>query len=139
MTPVLCRVKDDPDNGSYGDCVRACVASILNMDGDAVPHFFHDNCSGRVGNDRIAAFLRPLGFAPFLVNYPGDITRDDILDMMAVMNSNVYYMLFGRTENGDHVVVCKGGKQVHNPSWIGSPLIAAGEHGFWTVMVIARS
>lgn len=139
MKPVLCRIKDDPENGSYGDCVRACIASILELDGDAVPHFFHDNCDGQTGNARITTFLQPLGLAPFLVNYPGSLTRDDILEMMAVLNGNAYYLLFGRTDTGDHVVVCHGGKQVHNPSWIASPLVAAGEHGYWTVMVLARS
>lgn len=31
--------KHDPDNGVYGDCFRACVASLLEMELSDVPHF----------------------------------------------------------------------------------------------------
>lgn len=139
MIPVMCRVKDDPENKSYGDCVRACVASILEMDGDTVPHFFHDNCDGTTGNKRICNFLKPLGYAPFMINYDGNIPRDDLMEMMTVLNRDTYYVLFGMTDTGDHAVVYRGGKQAHNPSWVGSPIVRAGSHGMWSVLVIAKS
>lgn len=139
MTPAFCRVKQDAENGSFGDCVRACVASIIEMDSEKVPHFFHDNCDGHTGNIRIAEFLRPLGLAPFLVNYDGSISRQELMDMMHVLNRDTYYLLFGRTNSGDHVVVCRGGTQAHDPAWLASPLVGPGSHGHWSVMVIARS
>jgi hypothetical protein len=140
MTPVLCRVKHDPEAGTYGDCVRACVASILDMDGDAVPHFFHDNCSGEVANVRMRDWLRTVGYSPFFVNYPGEIPKRDLMSMMSDLNPDTYYILFGMVESGgDHVVVCKGGHQVHNPAWFATAMTGPGSHGLWSVMVIAKS
>jgi len=139
MTPTFCTVKDDPENRLYGDCVRACVAAILDMPSETVPHFFHDNCDGETGNARVRDFLRPLGYAPFLINLPGSLDCGEILRMMGVMNAETLFMLFGRTDMNDHVVVCKGGKVVNDPSWLAMPLIGPGEHGFWSVMVIAKS
>lgn len=43
MTPVdqtICTV--DRARGIYGDCLRACVASIFDLPLEEVPHFLHD-------------------------------------------------------------------------------------------------
>ena len=137
MTPTFCTVKDDPANGQYGDCVRACVAAILDMPSETVPHFFHDNCDGETAFERIGDFLRPLGYAPFFINFPGSF--EEIVYSMKMLNPDALYMLFGRTENGDHVMVYKGDTMVNDPSWLRLPLIGPGEHGLWSVMVIAKS
>ena len=40
MTPVDQRVLDhDPARGRFGDCLRACVASVLELPYEAVPQF----------------------------------------------------------------------------------------------------
>jgi hypothetical protein len=138
MIPVHCRVKHDPDAGQYGDCVRACVASIMEIDAEAVPHFFHDDCNGDIGMDRVRAWLREQGLAPFFASFDGSHPMADILAMQKMQNPDVHYMLFGATDGGDHVVVCHNGKVAHNPSWYPTPIVGPGAHGVWTIMVIAR-
>jgi len=140
MTPEICTVKHDPPNGSYGDCVRACVASILDLDSDIVPHFFHDNAPNPIPQERMSKFLAPLGLATFVAHYPASLMRDDLLTMMGQLNPDVHYMLFGRLANGgDHVVVCKGDQIVHDPAWFAIPIVEAGNNGYWSIMVIARA
>ena len=139
MIPVHCRVKHAPDEGTYGDCLRACVASIMEVDAEAVPHFFHDDCDGQTGIDRMRVWLDDQGLSPFFTSFDGGHPLDDVLAIQAAQNPGVHYLLFGRTEGGDHVVVCKGDKVAHNPAWYPTPIVAAGTHGFWTIMVIARA
>lgn len=139
MTPVHCTVKHEPENGTYGDCVRACVASVLNMDSTDVPHFFEDNCSGEAGMDRIRKFLALMKLAPFFASFDGSYGLSDILEVQRMQNPGVHYILFGATDGGDHVVVCHNGRVVHNPAWYPTPLVGPGSHGHWTIMVIARA
>lgn len=138
MTPVLCQIKHDPENGTHGDCMRACVATVLDMDPASVPHFYHDG-SAEAGMQRITEFLAKLKLAPFFMHYPATLTLDEVLDWMGEQNPTVPCILFGEAESGgDHVVVCLGGKVVHNPSWL-AEIVSAPTHGHWTIMVIART
>lgn len=136
MIPAQCRVSHNPERGTYGDCVRACIASMLDIaDPDTVPHFYHDGCDGTVGLRRINEYLKPLGLVHFSVNYDGDLAHTDI---MALIDPAVIYMLYGSDGEGDHVVICRGGKVIHNPAWFPRPMAGPGSHGYWTVAVLAR-
>jgi hypothetical protein len=139
MTPVKCRVKHDPDEGTYGDCVRACIASLLEFDAEQVPHFFDHGSDGVIGQSRIEDWLSKVGYTPFFVHVDGaSHTLDDVLQYMGTHNPNAHYMLYGRTSSGDHVVVAQGNKIVHDPAWFPIPLIKSSDNGFWSIMVIAR-
>jgi|SRR5882757_4885683 len=139
MIPIVCQTKHDPDAGTYGDCMRACIASILEFAPDRVPHFMHDNCDPMEANQRMVKWLAHYGYAPFVINCGGEDTFADILAYMGEQNPTTYYMVFGRTEYEDHVVVCRGGELAHDPAWYWSPLIGPGSTGAWAIMVIARS
>jgi len=39
MNPVKQKIKHLPHLKQYGDCHRACIVSILELDYDTVPHF----------------------------------------------------------------------------------------------------
>lgn len=60
-TPQLC--PHDPDNNVYGDCMRATLASLLDLPAAEVPHFMEDNPSVEVYHQRISEFLAPKGLA----------------------------------------------------------------------------
>lgn len=138
MTPVYCAVRHDPENGTYGDCLRACVASVLDLSSSDVPHFFHDNCDAETGTGRMRDYLKSQGFAAFFTAYPDDMSFDDLVTNTGVMNPGAVYLVFGDTNGGAHVVVCQDGEVIHNPDLIQSIMRrASGPH--WFVMVIAKS
>ncbi len=140
MTPVVCRVKHSPDEGMYGDCVRACVASIMDMDAEQVPHFHHDNPGGVVANARMREWLAGQGYQPFTMHFDPSMSLASILETNGVLNPDTYYMLFGGVEGGgDHVIVCRGGKIVHDPSWYNSAMVRPASYGYWSITVIARA
>jgi len=39
VKPVDQQFLNDPENGTVGDCFRACIASVLEVPIEAVPHF----------------------------------------------------------------------------------------------------
>lgn len=141
MTPVFCRVKHDPENGSYGDCLRACVASLLDREDnpESVPHFAHDGAVADIVNERMREYLATFGLAPWWSHYDPDLSREALLEVLSQSGPGCHFMLFGRTENdGDHVVICRDGQVVHDPAWYRAPLVKGGRHGAWSVVVLAR-
>lgn len=137
MTPVNCRIKHAPPD-QYGDCIRACIATVLDADAEAVPHFAHDNPSPDVLMQRIRDYLRPNGHTIFITQYP-PVPLDELLTVQATVNPDAVYLLFGGVDGGgDHVVVCRGGAVVHNPAWYHCSIVQPASHGMWQVLVVAR-
>lgn len=139
MTPHICKVKHDPPN-SWGDCLRACVASILDVpEVERVPHFVFDG-NDEQGVIRFKDYLRQLHHVrPFYMGIGGEL--DDVFRMMAEVNRDIEYLLFCRCGGGDHVVVCKNDKVIHDPAWykqaITGPCESAG--GLWVIVVLVRA
>lgn len=121
-----CRSIHNPPK-SYGDCVRACIASMTGD--DRVPHVFDD----RPPEDSWQAlrdYLRDKGrgLAIFAV--------DDPFEEMAFNNPGTLYMLLCRTHHGDHAVVCRNGAVVHDPAIAQSEIVGKHSSGYWVVGVI---
>lgn len=138
MVPNFCQTAHRPPD-THGDCVRACIASIMDVDDPAtVPHFFRDGCDAHTGMARIVEYLQPLGYLPFYVAYPGTDSLQDVLDTTSGNNPGVHYMLFGGTDTGaDHVVICCDGRVVHNPG-VGADVTRPTVAGMWIIMVVVR-
>lgn len=106
MIPVDQEHMHKPDEGSYGDCQRACIASLLELPREQVPHFLHDNCDYKEFNKRVNGFLAQHNLAEIVMPY---VYR-------RVLKAHVHHMMYGRTERGTyHAVVALNGKIVHDP------------------------
>lgn len=137
MTPVTCRVSHKPPE-QYGDCLRACIASIMDRDAETVPNFADGGVDAITAWQLVRSWLAPQGLSVFITNYPPE-PLDDLLAMMQESNPDCHYILFGNTAEGmAHCVVGKGGKIVHNPAWVGCSIVGPLSEGAWSVWVIAR-
>lgn len=138
MTPAHCRVSTRTSDGSYGDCVRACIATILDLSPDDVPHFYHDG-DGEAGMQRARDWLGERGQSLFVTVYSGEADLEAVLSLVGRQNPGATYMLFGATAEGEnHCVVCQGDAVVWNPAWFGSAIVQPlTDNGFWGVGVIA--
>lgn len=136
MKYFTCMVKHDPPN-TYGDCLRASVASILNRSFvHDVPHFLADGCDSETGFERLRNYCKSIGFLPWVQGLDGSISRDDVLNGIDKANPGIAFLLFGRTENdGDHVVICRDGKIIHNTAWNGEWIKKPTANGYWIIMV----
>jgi hypothetical protein len=113
MKPVDQIVKHDPDNGQHGDCMRACIASLLELPAVEVPHFLHDGCDQHVFNRRINEFLA-LHDACLMVFNSWDM--QETIDGSQI-GGDVYHIISGPSPRGDwwHSVVGCNGRIVHDP------------------------
>lgn len=103
----------------YGNCFQACVASILELPLEDVPHF----CEG--DNPRwlldLEEWLRPRGLAPMLVQAEGCPALDD-----------AYGLLGGPSPRGcNHSVVVRGVEVVHDPHPSREGLLEARDYLFF--------
>lgn len=109
MKRVFGKSTHSPDSGTFGDCLQACIASLLDMELDQVPHFMHDGCSGEEGLKRVQAFLIPRGMAVVVLAVPPD----------QKFNSPICHLMGGTNGHGDaHVVVACDMEPIHNPDLV---------------------
>jgi hypothetical protein len=83
-----------------GNCLPACIASLLELSIDDVPHFGADNWL-----DTLTRWLAPRGFYPICATLPTDWRPAGL------------YILAGKSPRGDflHAVVARGDEIVHDP------------------------
>lgn len=109
MTPVTQTIVANQIPGVRGNCIQACVASVLDLPIEKVPHFgmIEDN-KARFG--AMDAFLnkhgyRLVGFAP----------ASEINNPQLTKGMNGYVIASGISpRNRAHVVIYKNGKLVHD-------------------------
>ena len=112
MKPVDQKYLHDPDNGSTGDCMRASVASVLELPIEEVPHFALK--PARECTADYVRFLAERGYAVYCTyGEDGMASHPEILP-----GEHEYYFGVGpspRDKNVTHQVVCHKGKVVHDP------------------------
>jgi len=138
-------VEHDPGNGMYGDCFRACIASLLDYDDpENVPHVFKDYRSGDGERllDQMRAWLKE-NHGLDHISFPFQSqSLDDMLQWMKEMIGDTPCILLGRSKRSNHCVLVCDGVIVHDPN----PEIPAGQHsiigpaddGFWWVEVLVH-
>lgn len=122
--------------------MRAAIASVLNADQITdVPHFMAKG-DDQDGHDMFLAYLRSRGLLPYVTAYPASVhSLEDIQTINADVNPGVTYLLFGKSGDTNHVVICRDGKVIHDPEPFPGQLTAGHDHpgiagGIWMVMVL---
>lgn len=100
-----CKTNHNPPY-SYGDCLRACVASIL--DRDDVPHIFDQGRESEEAWSIMELYLETLGYVMYVVPAKNFKLYDQ--------SEKLIYLKTGLQNNNPHVVVCKGVEMIHNPT-----------------------
>lgn len=138
MIPHKSLVKHDPENGKYGDCVRVCLASILDVEKcEDVPHFYEDGSSDHdVVQDRIDDWMKGRGL--WLCEIP--VKAESPVAALEWIHSIVgdqHYILAGNSRLGaGHFVVCRGAKIVNDPSDNG--IVGPQDDGYYWLVVVAK-
>lgn len=131
------RIKHDPEAGQYGDCHRACVATILGLDPDQVPHFYGNWDQGE-GEALLREFLGEFNLVQYHVLYTSEATVDEILRVTGAMGPGVPMILGGLSSAGvGHSVVLFNGEIYNDPS--GSGIVGPLPDGFyWVTVFVAK-
>ncbi len=153
MIPVNQKYKHDPDAGVIGDCFRACLASLLELPLEQVPHFALE--SRKAGLESMMPLVKDWLAARglYLFNFPVSPPlgyRDptgEIVRRYGKCNPNIYYILAGAIrpdveETGEdrynHAVICHGGRIVHNPNDSKPDIVGPINSGSYLIFVLTR-
>jgi hypothetical protein len=137
VTPVKQRYKHDPDNGTWGDCHRAAIASLLDLPLDAVPHWADQ---GAAIGDKDEKFLNEHGYSLITQAFDGSCTLEQILNACCHNNPGSYFILGGTSKNGTgHSVIAHEFKIVHDPSLDDSGIVGPMSDGLWWVQYLGAA
>lgn len=127
--------KHDPENGSYGDCVRTCIANLLDLHPSNVPHFFDNDVNGDDAWNHIEEYLNKVhGLMPFIMSM--ECEPDVIRQYMKINRPDAYYILLAEGSEGcGHAVVCLGDEIVSDPSWTNSSIVCS-HHGLSSFVLL---
>ncbi len=131
MKPVFSTFKHDPP-ATYGDCHRACLASLLEMD---VPHFFEDGYDPDTAVQVVRDWLKSRGLydISFFFNWP----LPELLLMAKHLNPGLHYMLTGTSgKTVPHSVICLDDKIVHDPT--GTGIVGPCKSGYYWLTYIGK-
>jgi hypothetical protein len=143
------------DSGSsFGDCHRTCIAMILDLDRDEVPHFMEgvpkdapaDAPECQAAEQAERDWLAGRGLVPVYWGYDGGTPLEDVLAVLAQAVRGTAVILGCTSPNGhNHSVVVYEGR-VYNPSGgaIAGPMrgcstMSSDTAEFWAVTAYAHA
>lgn len=110
MKPVDQEHLHRPEEGSFGDCMRATVATLLDLPREEVPHFLYDGTTdGLAFHCRVNDFLRPMNLAYLPVSH-----LSEVLEVWGIRG--LHHEVSGPTERGTcHACAAIDGEVKHDP------------------------
>lgn len=115
------QVTFSPEAGTpdTGNCYQVCVASVLGLQIQHVPHFYSNGTDNTAHSAAIAEFLRQKGY--FVAYYTWDIVKAGTADGWLNLPDNNLVIISGMSPRGDfqHAVVGRlndsGWEMIHDP------------------------
>lgn len=131
--------RHDPSNGSYGDCQRAVIASLLGLEMSEVPNFNEGGPDGYEFFERLKNFLvrHNLG----MLSIPFDGSDIDIVTqhMLLHYTEGQPYTVSGQSTRGvNHAVIYRGADLLWDPYPDGKGLVGPCTDGYYWVEVITQ-
>lgn len=147
MKPQLQSIADHSESsGKFGDCHRTCIAMILDLDRDEVPHFMDgvpndadaESPEAQAAEQAERDWLAARGLVPVHWGYDGHTSLTEILTALGrtVRGSAV---ILGCTSGGgfNHSVVVYEGR-IYNPAGGNGTIAGPMRDGFWVVTAYAH-
>jgi hypothetical protein len=126
------RFRHRPEEGTYGDCHRTCIAALLGMDRDEVPHWGVHFADGDRFEAEARAFLASKGLRDIRIPIYAEEEPQQALNWMSRNNPGTYYLLTGKSRNGtNHVVICRNAEIVWDPALDDSGIVGSCEGSGW--------
>ena len=119
------------------DCMRTCIASILELAPIAIPDFMDKNPDDPWPH--VQRWLASQGLIAWFTPFDGSASLEQVLGSINNINPGVYYLIGGRGAYEDHMVVALGDKIVHDPSRLSPGLTGPASNGFWLVVTLVTA
>jgi hypothetical protein len=105
----------DPENGVFGDCLRAALASILELGLRQVPHFVKKHWDDDEACEQaVNQFLSKRGFLK--LHLPYEPYLEFLEGQAQITGADCYHLMFGFDYDGNpHACVGLNGQMIHDP------------------------
>lgn len=125
-------IRHDPPR-SWGDCHRQCIAFMLGLRWQDVPHFYDNGTKPEDAHAHIQFWLARRGLIQLHVPFSSDgSTKRDVMMAVAFQNPGVQFILGGESRTGcGHSVVAHDGMIVFDSH--ASGIVGPMEDGFYWV------
>lgn len=143
MKPQLQKHRFNDGSGVVGDCHRTCIAMMLNMDRDDVPHFmadvpYHTDAQHPLqvaAAQAEQAWLAQFGLTALSLPYSGEAPLEQLLDQIRMTGNGAPVLLGCTSGNGvNHSVVVWEG-QIYNPNGDGGIIAGPMADGYWWLTI----
>lgn len=135
MTPHIQLFRHDPANGVMGDCYRTCVACLLDLQPEDVPHVVQSMDDGEACTARMNEWLAGRGLKFIPMGWPSDqMAMEDALLVASAFSPGTAFLFSGTSPRGtDHVTIARDGEIVHDPHPDGGNLVGPMGDGWWHI------
>lgn len=131
------------------DCWRTCIASIVGMRAEDVPHFYGvAGWDTELGEAMAKQWLHDRGFNLLTVHFDGSMSFEQSLEIFAKVTDGLYYIMSGRSKAKglNHAVICKGSQVVLDPLYgkesvepFSGPCLDNDRQKRWILEVVVKS
>ena len=129
-----------PEEGLIGDCFRTCIACVLNLDPEAIPHYYKQLWQGKDINvtpevrEATNNWLSKYGV--LFVETPLDATMEQLGTYLKHYYTNMYVIIGCNSKNGGHSVVMKNDDYMWDPSIDNSGCVGPMDDGYYWIGLI---
>lgn len=124
--------RHDPESGQWGDCARTCIACLLGLAPEDVPHE-HRDMSAAEHNALYDAFLHERGITRVWIGLKAE-TVAGAVDWASQWSNGLPFILSGESPRGtNHVVLGHAGKIIHDPHPDGGDIVGPMDNGLFYV------
>lgn len=124
--------RHEPHKGQWGDCTRTCIACLLGLAPEDVPHE-HREMSGAEQRALYDDFIARKGVGRIWIAFQASSVAEAV-DWATQWSNGLHFLLSGESPRGtNHVVIGHGGQIVHDPHPDGGDIIGPMDNGFYYV------
>lgn len=135
-----------PGKGLIGDCFRTCVACIMDMMPEQVPHWVaefwdnkHKTCDTELVVKECNKWLRQFGYGYLEFPIGPDNTIEQLRGWLVKYTENNYVIVGCTSANGGHAVVMKGEDYIWDPAQDNSGCKGPMSDGYFWIGLIVKN
>lgn len=136
MTPFTQLFGTDEEKNIYGDCWRTCIACILDIPPEGIPHFCADDKSFGDAIDEAREWLKQFDYNMQTTMY-GDAPFEDFMSDIHYSFVDTFIILGVGTTRENHAVIAYNGAVIHDPSIGQTNITGSMTNGHYSIQVIA--
>lgn len=131
-----------PEEGSIGDCWRTCIACLLDVPVDYIPHYYLEYWKHGENIAQLVQGLTNKFLVPFGVQYiecPLECTYEQLRAHLAYYYKDMYVMVGCNSKNGGHSVIMKNTDYIWDPAIDNSGCVGPMDDGYYWVGLLVST